>query len=357
MSIPFAAFVFFLGVILLATIPFVPALRELRLHRDAGPLQITRRSRVDIRHFARGFQDFVSRHFTGLLDETRHASRRHEGHSADLGSYVVVPQAGDIGVEQVGARMLLGSGDLSVLGAGVIERETYSQGDLVFEGSVTLRAALAEGSIELATGSKVLRWVHAEGNLLVGKKCLLYGRASAGTSIQLAPGVRFERMHAPRILVGEEPRQETTISDGGRRLDPEELGPRVEFSGNRALVRGDADIPAGALVDYDVVARQGLTVGAGAWVRGSLKARGELRVGAGARVEGSLVCENHIVVEAGASVHGPLLAEETLSLARDVCVGEADRPSTVRGREISVTAPAVVHGSLWAEREGKVVFS
>lgn len=357
MSIPYAAILFFVLVIGLGTLPFLPALREVRLHRDAAPLQVTRRSRVDVRHFARGFQQFVQRHFTGILDEARHAPRRVEGHSADLGSYVAVPEGGTIGLEEIGPRVLLGAGDVIVEGQGVIEREAYSQGDLDFRGAVSLRAALARHDLDLSAGSRVLRWAHAENRLVVGRDCILYGRASAGRAMVLDEGLRFERLHAPTIVVGHDPIQEVSTREPTERLAPEKLGPRVEFSGNRALVRGHAQIPDGVLLDYDVVARGDLRVGSGAQVRGSLKAKGLLWVGPEAWIEGSLVSEESIHVQEGARVHGPILSEETLHLARDVKVGDPDRPSTARGLRVEVAVPARIHGSLWASDEGKVVVS
>jgi carbonic anhydrase/acetyltransferase-like protein (isoleucine patch superfamily) len=236
-----------------------------------------------------------------------------------------------------------------------LPREVYAQGDLAFAAAVELRAALAEGGMELADESTVLRWIHAGKHLVVGKGSRLFGRASSDDAIFLTAPTSFERLNAPTILAGRERTAELGHSETTTRIDPKDLAPHVEVHANRALVPGDVRIPADALVDVDVVALGDLHVGAKARVIGSLKAHGRILVQSGAWIEGGVVATEGVEVRAGAYVHGPLLSEESLIIGPDARIGDPDRPTTSRGRRVELHERARVHGTIWASKEGEVV--
>jgi cytoskeletal protein CcmA (bactofilin family) len=348
---------FFVLVFAVAALPFVPAFREMRLHRDASPLAVSRRSRVDVRHFANGLRDFLLARIGWALEEVRESRTPVEGRADGVGSYIVVPSGGEVDVEQLAGRIAVGTGDLVIRGDGLVAREVYGRAGLHFEGVVQLRAALAEAGLELADGSTVLRWIHAGKHLVTGRESRLFGRASADEAIFLRAGTVFERLHAPTILVGNGRPREVGRADPDRRVAPEELAAHVEMQANRALVRGDVRIPEDALVDYDLVAYGELRVGPRTRIIGNVKAHGRIIIEEGAWLEGSVVAVDGIELRPGAYVHGPILSEEDLRIGPDVRVGDLDRPSTARARHIELCERARVHGTLWASEEGRVVES
>ncbi len=357
MSVPVTTFVFFALVLFCAVLPFVPALRELQFHRDATPLTVSRRSRVDVRHFANGLRDFLQARLGWVMNEVRQSRTPAEGHGEGVGSYVVVPSGAELEVATVEGRLVVGTGELVLRGAGELNCEVYAAGDLCFTHATRIRAVLSEGDLELAPRSRILRWVHAGHHLVVGEETQLFGRASADEALFLRPGTFFERLHAPTILVGVAKPEEPTHPDPDRRLDPGELGHNVDVRANRVLVEGDLQLPANSLVECDIVARGNLYVGPGARVRGSLKAHGQVVVEEGAWLEGAVVAVGRIEIRRGTYVHGPILTEEELWIGVDARIGDLDRPSTARARSIEITERARVHGSLWAAETGKVVSS
>ena len=206
----------------------------------------------------------------------------------------------------------------------------------------------ARTSARLAAGTEVRQRVTAGTTLDVATGSVLLGSAEAGERVRLAAGVRFERVHAPVVEVGE----------AAERPDPArppsfEVNPGVELLAGRALISGDLAVPSRGRLSADLVVTGDLVVGADAVVEGDVKAQGGVVLEAGARVTGNLFAGRSLTLGAWAEVDGAVVAEGTLRLARGARVGRPDAPTTATGQCVFVEAGVRVHGTLWAAEDGQ----
>jgi predicted acyltransferase (DUF342 family) len=135
---------------------------------------------------------------------------------------------------------------------------------------------------------------------------------------------------------------------------PTAVTPHHEMAAGRLLVEGDLNIPARALVRFDLVVWGRLSIGEGACLEGSAKGHREVQIARGARIDGSVVGQSDVTLEDGVTVDGPVIAEDRLKMGARCVIGTVDEPSTVRAGAISVRSSSVIHGTAWASSPGEV---
>jgi hypothetical protein len=360
--------VFFAVTLLLLLLPFVPGLRELRAQRDAEPLPVSAEAAVDIRHFAHGFRAFLERDLGDSLARVRTTGMRRSGWIEGQGQYSVMAAGepvdlfADEQTRRLIDRIVAGVADVEIPAGLRCLREIYAGGTLRAGAATEVRAVLADEDIVLERRARSVRWVHAGRDLKVAADSVLQGRASAGRSIALGAGCRFERLHAPVIRFGGDaplPRAGDVVGAAPADVplidwEPAGLGAHHELAAGRLLVEGDLDIPARARVRCDLVVWGRLTIGAGARLEGSAKGHRAMRLARDARVDGSIVGRDDVTLEDGVVVDGPVIAEERLTIGARCTIGTAAEPSTVRAGAITVRAGSVIHGTAWASGQGLV---
>lgn len=366
MGVSFAILLFLvlsLGWTLLA---FWPALREIRRPTDTEALPVSRDSRVEIRHFARGFRELLEQQYGDLVTHCRDAGEALTGELADGGTFIVVPDSStDLPLSaderEFCERVIISAADLHLPDEFVHAAEIQAEGDVRGGTGSVYRAVLAGGTLQLAAGSASLRWLHAGGDLTAAQECLLHGRVSADGRLRLHSGCRFERLQAPHVDFGptvDGPvTADTSIAAGS---DREPLAardvPRLRATdGGRWLVDRGFELAGDALLASDLVVRGKVTLRAGALVQGSIKSRGVMVIEPGVHISGSLICEDNLVLGEDCRVGGPIVCEETLNLQRGCVVGTPDMPTTVSSRRIEVEPGVRCHGTVWAHERGDVL--
>jgi cytoskeletal protein CcmA (bactofilin family) len=329
----------------LLALPLTPALRELFAKQDAGPLA-TRKDDGRIDYFARSLRARYEPFQQRLAEYAQREA--NEIINSELGTLFVVGQAGAwSGPKRV---------DVPVLCARQTQlpdnfqctQDFYSQSDIRSGRKNLFRAVLSASEIDLRDSTQVLRWIHAHGALLVGRDCLLFGRASADGSIVLSLGTRFERMHAPVIYTSASARELelrnesapfSKLAQAGigrsRRLGRIHLAPDEQHFG-------------------DLVATKGLELEHGAAVFGSVKASGDILLAERAEVDGSVVTTKRLQISRGCFVKGPLISEHEIVIGSGVQVGLPNSPTTVSAPRIHIAPGSVLHGTVWARVEGRV---
>jgi cytoskeletal protein CcmA (bactofilin family) len=367
MSVAFAFLVLLLLVLVLTVLPFVPALVEWRKKTDAEPLNVAYASAVDVRHFARGFREFIEAHLRGVMETCRDRGVTERGTLDDGTPYIAVGNgnARILTVEEAKARashhVIACSGDLLLPERTMFLPEIYADGTVRGGDKNIYRAVLAEEGIQLGRDSVCLRWMHAARALNARSGTVLFGRASADQFIRLERGCRFERLNAPRVEFCYQ--AEAGEFSGGITyqhasvLRPNDLPNRVEIKAGRWLISGNLEIPAGSIVKADLVATGSVIVRTGAHLVGNIKSHKSMHMAKGVEVDGSVVCGGDITFEAGCRLYGPVAAEGTISVGEGVVFGTASRPTTVTAANIYVEPGAVAHGTVWAHTDGRVVLS
>lgn len=329
----------------LLALPLAPALRELFSKRDAGPL-VTREDDGRIDNFAKSLRARCET-FDPWLSS---CADRENGEAIDLpdGLLFVAREEGPWrGPAQT---------DLPVLCAHRVELpdgfnaldDFYGRQGIDSGRNNVFRALLSDDDIELNAGSRILRWIHAAGDLIAGNDCILFGRASAGRSMTLSPGCKFERIHAPIIY----------SSAAAVELDVKpEAAPfsKLAQAGiGRTRVHGQLQIAAGEQRRGDIVATRGLSIEERGCVFGSVKGNGDASLHPLVEVHGSLVSTRRIHIAKGCFIQGPVIAEQEIFIDSGVQIGMPASPTTVSAPIIRISPGAVLHGTVWARVEGRV---
>ncbi|MFZ0808174.1 MAG: hypothetical protein WAN03_18425 [Candidatus Sulfotelmatobacter sp.] len=348
----------------LLALPVTPALYELHKREDASPLPTSRHD-GRITNFAESLRSRLE----PLRSELRACRLNRElSYSSVKGMKVLVVGSEEFDFDPAAAKdvaVVMCIGSAIIPQSRVVDADIYTDEGLDLGEGSTLRAALAEGDIALRRNSSVLRWLHAQGKVHLGQGSSTFGRLSAAESIRLDRGSTFQHMNAPVILtLDSEDAPYLPVRCGCSRdvaqasLDPSSPATRIHgdtFAARpRIRVQGDFVLPAGEVLNANVVASGDFRLGRGARFLGSAKSYGNVVLEEEACVHGSLVCEGEIRIGPRCFVMGPVMAEREVNLARGSCVGEVDAPTTVSSRTVKIAAGCELHGSVWARSQGSV---
>lgn len=356
--------VFLVLTFVVLALPFAPALIEWRRKTDAEPLHVEHESTVAARHFADNFREFIGAHVQKEIDACRADGRVSEIALPEKERCIVAPRADtllttdDLPQSRELDRVVASCTDLQLPSRALYSREIYSPGSVYGGNEITCRAILAEGDLVLGDKSTILRWAHAGGELRIGTGAALYGRLTADREMRFDGPSTFERLNAPKIVLGA-PQERTApkAPDSREPMKAEDLGGSVEVQGPRWLVKNDLKLPESSLVRSDVVVLGAARVGKRARIEGSIKSHGVLHLEEDVVVVGSVVSDKSVVLSPGCMVLGPILAEETIYLHPGAMAGTPDKPTTVSAWKIEAALGCICHGTLWARREGRIVAS
>jgi cytoskeletal protein CcmA (bactofilin family) len=329
----------------LLTLPLAPALRELTSKRDANPL-ITRRDNGKIDNFAANLRTRAEPFLPHLI----RAAEQDRIERLDLpeGPILVVGKTGRWGAECKTSVFVLSAGPVDLPDGFHSLEDFYARGSVQSGRNNLFRALLSDTDLVLGGRTQILRWLHAQGSVVAEEDCALFGRASAGRSMTLAPKCRFERVHSPVIYSSRTARLVSV------RTESAPFSKLAQAGLGRARVHGNVRLQPGEQRYGNLVASESLEVQEGARVFGSVKANGDIRLQERAEVDGSLVSTKRIHIGSACFVKGPIIAEREIWIGSGVQVGLPGSPATVSAPRIHIAAGSVLHGTVWARAEGRV---
>ena len=340
----------------LFVLPILPAFEELRLKRDAAPLNVVQKYSGDVRHFAFGFRDYI-RELMEPLDKCVETGSTLAGRRKNGEEYVLLGRGAEesfvdvTGVNDSNCNVVICSGtDLRLPDSINFRKEIYSAGSLLGGEENTYRAILGERDVHLRRKSQVMRWAHAARQFRADHECNVYGRVSSGQEIFLQSRCTFQRLNAPRIAMGcgceaEEHAEVPATSAHG-----------ADGAGSgRKLIDGDVEIRPGEVVAQDLIARGNLRIGARARMLGSVKSNQDLIIEDGVFVGGSVISTRMLQIGRKCQIHGPVLAEHRIAIGSGTFCGGPDSATTVSSPVIDVEEGALFFGTVWAREEGRVL--
>lgn len=358
MSPPIATLALLLLVGLLFLVPLLPAIVELRLKRDALPLDVIQQYGGDIRYFSYGFRRLAVE-LKPQLQECVASGANATGAFPGGDEYVLLGRADDSffcpsSRQNSTWRSVVAVGvDLALPDGLTFAKEIYATGDLTGGAQSMFRAILGEKNVHLRRASKVGRWAHAVRSFRAEQDCDLYGRISSDQEIRLQPGCVFQRLNAP-LIVTEIPDAAAGQSASEPLCFAADAVPAALPTG-RTLYDNDFEIGAGELIAGNIVTRGKLHIGTGARVLGSVKSNGHMTVDSGVSVKGSLISATTMHLGPNCRIGGPVLAERGMSVESGTHCGAAHMPTTVSSPIIEIEEGVVVFGTLWARNEGRVI--
>lgn len=219
-----------------------------------------------------------------------------------------------------------------ICGKGATITDGYGRHSVRCEDQVLARTLCSDGAIVLGDGCAVDRWLDAEQSLDVGNGCSLGMSASSGGRVTLAASVTFERVFGEMVLV----RSAGTAQAPRANKDAIVLHAREGLAGRDIVVRGDAIVPEGTVLDA------------------SVKAHGSLFVGPGARISGNAVARDALVLLDGSIVDGHVFGEQRLFVGRNAQVGVPGQRKTAYTAGTCMLCDGVtVHGWIVSEQGGR----
>ena len=270
---------------LMLAVPAIATIREVWWPRDEGRLRIPEQYERDPRWFGRVYREKLA----ALVA----AARGDESYEADLKlrtdedtrwapDLTIPPQERLRGIA-VGERIRVGHG------AGI--RDAYALQSLDVERDVVARTLTSDGGLHVGPAVNILRWIDADGEIVVDAGANLGVSASGGTRVTLAGGVHFERVlgragnlatptTAPLSLAE---RKHATLIDAAA----------VE-TGKPIIVYGPLRIAAGTNIGSDVKVHGPLDVESGVRISGNVIARGDVTFASDVRVEGHVFSERDV---------------------------------------------------------------
>src|SRR4029077_12777538 len=226
---------------ILFVLPLLPALIELRLKRDAHPLNVIQEYSGEIRHFSYGFRVYIQA-LLEPLEKCVVSGTAMKGAMPDGDEYLLLGHAGaalfsSAGKKTPNCASIVAAGVDMVLPDGVtFTKEVYAANKLTSGKRNVFRALLGENDIHLGRATTINRWAHAVGALRAEPDCDLHGRISSDLEIQLESGCAFQRLNAPCIALGY---SKVEVPD-----DVAETG-EISLPIGRRLVDEDLEIKAG----------------------------------------------------------------------------------------------------------------
>jgi hypothetical protein len=362
MSIMMAALLFFGITVGLILMPFMPCLIEWRRRTDSKPLRVVKESEVDIRHFARGFRNYMKTRLKNALDACVETGSPVEGVLDDNTPYLVV-QNDEVPIlskvekmTHLAEKMVLSCENLNLPAEILFPVEIYARKSVQGGKKNIYRAILVEDSIRLGRESICLRWLHADGVVNVSQGSILYGRVSADKSIQLLEDCWFERLNAPIIEFGHAAKKDETGQKVNHRtiLDPKALPNVVEVAAGRWLIDKKLEVPGQHVVDSNLVVAGWGRIREGTRVAGSIKTHKDLYLDKSVEVEGSVISGKDLYIGEGCRIAGPVLSEGNIYIESGTVIGSSEIPTTVGAKDIIVATGTVAYGTFWAHRDGWV---
>lgn len=337
------------SVLLLAALPLLPALRELR-RAQATPLHIPGDDDAGAEFFAQRMRQRLRSEFGGRApygDEPLPATWTRPGRDAVAGTHGRPDAPADTLIERT-VRLADGCRYFGDVVAG--ERLDVGAGGI-------LRAALVEtGGAHLGAGTSVLRWIDAQ-TIDAGAGSRLLGRVTARERVRLGAGGEFRRIAAPLIEFGEAVPAAAGVLAADVDLEAATGAAFVETPGEqgRWVCRGSLRIPRGVRVTGHLIVEGELEIGDHCEILGSVKSHRGVRVGDGVRITGSLFAGPSARLGAGVSVHGMLSAESRLESGPGLTVGLPGVPASLLAPVMHLGPGSRVHGSAWASRQGRIL--
>jgi predicted acyltransferase (DUF342 family) len=304
-------------------LPLIPGLFELARPRDNSGLPIALAYARDPRFFGRSFRAKIA-----VLRESRSYGRTNflgrRNERATVGrSLSLAPNSRTTHVQIAGDRLTCGPGATMTDG--------YGAKSVFCGASVAARTLCSDGDVVLGDRCSVERWIDAESSLNVGSDCYLGMSASSGGNVTLGGGVEFERVFGERVTV----RSAGTVPPPRRAKD--------------AIVLRECDIAKGP----DVIIRGNAVVLEGTVLDASIKAHGSLFIERGVRITGNAVARGELTLLDDGVIEGHAFGERGLFLGTNARIGvPGQRKTAYTAGNAMLCNGATVHGWIVSEQGG-----
>lgn len=260
--------------------------------------------------------------------------------------------------------VLVIEGDFTCGGDCSFERELMVKGDCAIGPDTQLQAVAVDGSLNLAEGAYVRRWVDAARHLTLGPDVRVESRVTSRSSIEFLPGAKALSLFAPEIFT--EGRHDAklrveiapasivqiphpdSLKEPAHGYDPKKL---FAMGGGTYLYDGDLRVSAPLHVTAPLVIRGSLACINESLFEKDVKAHGNVAIGAASVLKGNFVAGGEMKLGPNTYFQGLLHAGGPLRLARGVRGLREKLPvAAYAGGALIVESNVVVNGKLASAR-------
>jgi hypothetical protein len=277
---------------LVLALPTIPSIFEIRKPKDDGRLHITEQYVRDPRFFGTSFRSKLK----PFVDEARTAGYGRA--ELQMRTEEDVRWSPDLQIPPDERLRGIGVGERVTVGHGAGIRDAYAIEHLDVEYDVVARTLTSNATMHIGKGVQVLRWIDADGDIVVDADTDLGLSASGGARIQLGDRVTFERVWGAPVSSHTEMGTPFPLSERvGTIVDAETVRdgkPVIVYGATRIAagtqlashlkVHGDLQVEDGVHIAGNLIARGDVTLASSVTVAGHVFAEGDIRLGPGTRV-------------------------------------------------------------------------
>lgn len=315
--------------------PFVGGYREIKRDLDALPLFIDMSYQKNPRYFALSFKKIFRKNVA--TKDGIHNVKISREETAEVRQIAFIKEKTVIPyVYYVKSNMASGRDVF-------FKKEVYVKGSARLGQDNQLRAIACDEDIEVSKGTKLYRWLDAEGNVEVGEDCDLGVSATCAGRLSVAHKCSFQRLYGHPVVVetGGEAAAQGYLADAGIVLNVVE--DKIE--------RDISQIPRDSVKHSSIITNKKLIIEDNVIIYGHVKVNEQLIIGANAQIAGNIFAEGDIRIGTGSHIGGTVFSQGDVILEKGVTVGSRGRiKSVVAKKSVSLHDGVKVYGLVNTER-------
>jgi len=203
---------------------------------------------------------------------------------------------------------------------------------------------VAEGKMVIANGTKIERWLDAEGTITVEENCNLGICTSSGNKLYIDQNCLFRRLYGMPIITGNE-------------LAVVAL-PKADFPPlTSAFVRTkDREIPAGTVIDKHIVFTKDVKIGRNAVFMGDVKSYGNVVIEENVIIYGSVFADGDIRLGSRTIVLGNIFSQGSIFLSARAKISRPNVLKSVIGKKgVNIEKGVIIYGYVATEGQGMTI--
>ena len=335
--------IFFVAFLFLLVLPFVPGIMELRHPQDSGALSINMDYSRDPRYFGNSFKGILKKALkTESLNQGTGQITLSKKETVEIVPTTKIPAGDNVD------HLMVVTGNFISLDNVTLNKEIYVHGKASLGKRNTLRALAAEGKVSLASKTRVIRWVDAEGEFMADRSCDLGWSISSGNRLKISPDCCFRRLYGMPVRTWDEgPENDVTDTD----QECEEMGETAFISDKDWTV-----IPPGTKIDKTLIFKQNLRIKRYCVLDKDVKTYKKLILEEGVRIKGNVFAENGITTGPLSRIFGDIFSQETIYLGKGSKIGRAGSTKSVVARgDIVLGRGVIIYGYVVAGKRGRIL--
>jgi len=202
-------------------------------------------------------------------------------------------------------------------------------------------------SLLLGEGIDIVRWVDAEGEIVIENNCSLGIDTTSNTRIILGENCIFTKMMAPQIFLGFNKGTDFRAVTKSHQVDPQFYGYEIV----RDIKYVDDEIAdENGVYNKTIISKFDVSVIDGITVKGHIRSHKSVKIGNNAIVHGNIFAEENIYLGNGCKVLGNVFTQDTVYAESNVAIGQINKIKSVVAKDkIVFDKNCVVYGYIESE--------